>query len=58
MTPGAGPFFSPGVWLAGFIKRTTKHCYIQNMEALGLVVLEEKIFYMFFSDCKSMGAIC
>ena len=31
MTPGAGPFLTPGAWLAGFIKRTTKHCYTQNM---------------------------
>ena len=26
MTPGAGPFLTPGAWLAGFIKRTTIHC--------------------------------
>ena len=38
----------PGARLAGFIKRTTKHCFIQNMKALGLVVLEKKIFFMFF----------
>ena len=38
MTLGAGPFLTPGAWLAGFIKRTTTHCYIQNMKALGLVV--------------------
>ena len=30
-------------------------CYIQNMKALGLVVLEKKIF-LCFSHCKSMGA--
>ena len=29
MTPRVGPFFTPGAWLAGFIKRTTTHCYIQ-----------------------------
>ena len=28
MTPGAGPFLNPGAWLAGFINRTTTHCYI------------------------------
>ena len=44
MTPGAGPFLTPGTWLAGFVKRTTTHCYIQNMKALGLVVSEKKIF--------------
>ena len=42
MTPGAGPFLTPGAWLAGFIKRTTVHCYIHNMKALGLVVSENK----------------
>ena len=45
--PGAGPFLTPGAWLAGFIKRTTTHCYIQNMKALGIVVWEKKIFYVF-----------
>ena len=38
--PGAGPFLTPGAWLAGFIKRTTTHCYIQNTKALGHVVSE------------------
>ena len=38
--------------LAGFIKRTTIHCYKQNqnMKALGLVVSEEKIFLCFTHD--------
>ena len=45
--PGAGPVWTPGARLAGFIKRTTIHCYIQNMKALGLVVLDKKIFYVF-----------
>ena len=43
--PGPGPVWTPG---AGFIKRTTIHCYTQNMKALGLVVLEKKIFLKFF----------
>ena len=47
MTPGVGPFFTPGASLAGFIKRTIIHCYIQNMKGLGLVVSEKKIFYIF-----------
>ena len=47
MTPGAGPFLTPGAGLAGFIKRTTIHCYTQNMKALGLVISEKKIFYVF-----------
>ena len=46
-TPGAGPLWTPGGWLTGSIKRTTIHCYTQNMKALGLVVLEKKIFYGF-----------
>ena len=49
--------FSPGTRLAGFMKRTTRHCYTQNMNALGLVVSEKKIFIC-YSHCKSMGAIC
>ena len=52
--PGAGPVWTPEARLAGFIKRTTIHCYTQN---LGLVVSEKKIF-LCFSHCKSMGAIC
>ena len=47
MIPGAGPFLTPGACLAGFIKRTTTHCYILNMKALGIVVLEKNIFYIF-----------
>ena len=33
--------------MAGFMKRTTRHCYTQNMKALGLVVSEKKILYVF-----------
>ena len=46
---GAGPVWTPGPRLAGFMKRTTRHCYTQNMKALGLVVLEKKIFFIFSS---------
>ena len=53
--PQAGPVWTPGAWLAGFIKRTTIHCYTQNMKALGFVVSEKKTF-LCFSHCKSMGA--
>ena len=42
--PGAGAVRTPGAGLAGFIKRNTIYCYIQNMKALGLVVSEKKIF--------------
>ena len=45
--PRAGPVWTPGARLAGFIKRTTIHCYIQNMKALGLVVSEKIFFYVF-----------
>ena len=54
--PGAGNVWTPGAHMAGFMKRTTRHCYTQNMKALGLVVSEKKIFIR-FSHCKSMGAI-
>ena len=45
--PREGPKWTPGPRLAGFIKRTTKHCYTQNMKALGLVVSEKNIFHVF-----------
>ena len=45
--PRAGPILTPEARLAGFIKRTTTHCYIQNMKVQGLVVLEKKIFLFF-----------
>ena len=51
----AGPVWTPGAGLAGFIKRTTIHCYKQNMKALGLVVLEEKIFLCFTHDPPPPG---
>ena len=42
--PGAGPVWTPGAQLAGFIKRTTINCYTQNMKALDLVVSEKNFF--------------
>ena len=48
--PGAGPVWTPGARLAGFIKTPTIHCYKQNMKALGLVVSEKKIFLCFTHD--------
>ena len=53
--PWAWPIWAPGAWLAGFIKRITKHCYTQNIKALDLKVTEKKIFLR-FSYCKSRGA--
>ena len=49
--PGAWPILTLGAWLAGFIKRVTKHCFTQNMKALGLMVSEKKIFYVFPIAC-------
>ena len=50
--PGVGPAWTPGARLAGcvagFIKRTTLHCYTQNMKAFGLVVSEKRIFFKVF----------
>ena len=51
--PWAGPVWITATQLAGFIKRTTVHCYTQNMKALGLVVSEKKIFV--FSSKASPG---
>ena len=45
--PGAWPIWAPGTQLAGFMKGITKHCYTQNIKALGLMVSEKKIFYVF-----------
>ena len=45
--PEAWPVWTPGARLEGFIKEITKHCYTQNMKTLGLMVSEEKIFYVF-----------
>ena len=56
LPPREGHVWTPGARLAGFVKRTTIHCYTQNMKALGLVVSEKKIFIC-FSHCKSMGAV-
>ena len=57
--PGAGPLWTPGAWfagfIAGFIKRTTIHCYTQDMKALGLVVSEKKIFKSFSHDAPGWG---
>ena len=45
--PGAWPIWTTGAWLAGFIKGITKHCCTQNIKALGLMVSEKEIFYVF-----------
>ena len=43
MTRGVWPVWTQGAWLAGFMQETTKHCYILNMLALGLMASEKKI---------------
>ena len=53
--PGAWPIWTPGSRLAGIIKGLTKHCFTQNIKALGLMVSEKKIFLR-VSYYKSMEA--
>ena len=48
VAPGVRPIWTPGSWLAGIIKGLTKHCFTQNIKALGLMVSEKKIFLRFF----------
>ena len=45
--PRVWPIWIPGSQLAGIIKGLTKHCFTQNIIALGLI-LSEKIFFTFF----------
>ena len=45
--PGAWPIWTPGSRLAGITKGLTKHCFTQNMKALGLMVSEKIFFYVF-----------
>ena len=53
----AGPVWIPGPPLAGFIKRTTIHFYIQNMKTLFGHTLKKKdilnILKTLFSSCLS-----
>ena len=43
--PGRGQF-EHRAQLAGLMKGTAKHCYILNIEVMGLVVSEKKIIYV------------
>ena len=45
--PGAWPVWTPGALLAGFIKECIIHWSTQHMKALGHMVSEKKIFYVF-----------
>ena len=53
LTPGAGPFLTPGGLFQQYMWRTSRCCKTQNMKALGLVV-SEKIFKSFptYSNVK------
>ena len=57
MTPGMGSFLTPGALLAGFIKRITIHCYIQNIKALGHMVSEKKTVLCFSHDALRAGPV-
>ena len=56
VTPLGRGQFGPQGRLARFIKGLTKHCFTQNIKALGLMVSEKKIFLKVFSYYKSMEA--
>ena len=46
--PGAWPVWTPGAPLAAFIKERIIHWSTQYMKALGHMVSEKKMFFMFF----------
>ena len=45
--PGAWPVWTPGAPLVAFIKKSIIHWSTQHMKALGHMVSEKKIFYVF-----------
>ena len=45
--PGAWPVWTPGAQLAAFIKERIIHWSKQHMKALGHMVSEKKVFYVF-----------
>ena len=54
--PKAWPIWTPRSQLAGIIKEITKHCFTQNIKALGLIVSEKKILFNVSSYYRSMEA--
>ena len=54
--PWVWPIWTPGSRLAGITKGLTKHCFTQNIQALGLMVSEKKIFFYIFSYYMSTEA--
>ena len=43
--PGAWPIWTTGSQLVGILKGLTKHCFTQNIKALGLMASEKKFFF-------------
>ena len=58
--PGAWPIWTPESRLAGIIKGLTKHCFTQNIKALGLMVSEQICFTFFpiISLWRPMTPVC
>ena len=52
--PGARPIWTPGSQLTGIIKGLSKHCFTQNIKALGLMVSEKKIFFFYIFPIISL----
>ena len=52
--PRAWPIWTPGSQLVEIIKGLTKHCFTQNIKALGLMVSEKKIFFPIISLWRPM----
>ena len=48
-----GATLDPGSWLAGFMRGTTRHCSLLNIEAVGLKVLEWRFLKLFCSIIQS-----
>ena len=41
LIPWAGPVWTPEILLVGMTLGTTRHCYILNIKAVGLLILEK-----------------
>ena len=56
LTPGAGPFLTPGGFFQQHMWRTSICCHIPNMKALGFAVSEKKIFkkFSYIFQCKKL----
>ena len=51
--PGAWPVWTPGARLAGFTKRSSIHCYTQNMKAFGRLWFRRSFFF----HCKAIVVV-